>query len=282
MARIDEIKKEITDAFVENESVIEQYKLIAGKTFDEQFSRASIESVLFYSSAYRAWLIEELFNYNLQLMDEKIRNQRVHTLGWYRSTALNFQYGKEFRNDLTEYDNSDLTDEEIEAQRIVKKCSVAKADADKPTLTVKVHKANGKLSGAEMAAFSAYMTDKADPGVNISVVSSDADKLVLYITIRYDVMAMDEFGNRLLDGKKVVDETVVNHLNNLEFNGTFYPSLLEQELMRQTGIRIATIRSAMAGNNGAMPTEFTDQYTPYSGAIEIDTDIDLHVEYERF
>ena len=280
MARIDEIKREITADFISREEIIDAYEL-DGRTFEEQFSKVSIESILFYVGAYRALLIEELFEHNLALIDDKIRNQRVHTLGWYRTTALEYQHGKEFRGDLTEYDNSDLTDEEIEAQRIIKKCSVTKADTDKPTLIVKVHKADGKLDAVEKTAFEAYMDAKADAGVNISVVSENADRLVLYMTIRYDAMLMDEFGKRHLDGKYPVNETVAAHLNSLPFNGTFYPSLLEQELMRQSGIRIATIQLAEAGIEGSAPESFIDEYAPFSGALSINPS-DLHPNYERF
>jgi hypothetical protein len=282
MTRIAELKKEITDNFISHEEIIEAYGLDTTKSFEEQFSKASLESIMFYNDAYRALLIEELFKHNLEMMDEKIRNQRVHTLGWYRTTALEFQYGKEFREDLAEYDNAGMTDEEIEAQRIIKKCSVTKAETYEPTLIVKVHKADGKLGANEKTAFEAYMADKADAGVHVSIISENADRLVLYVTIRYDAMLMDGNGMRFSDGKSPVQDAVKSHLNNLEFNGTFYPSMLEQEWMRQTGIRVATIRMAMAGSDGLTPAEFIDEYAPLSGAIDIDTETDLYVTYGRF
>jgi len=282
MARIDEIKREITDSFISNPEVIEAYGLVPGKTFDEQFSRVSLENIFFYIVAFRVLLIEELFKYNLELIDEKIRNQRPHTLGWYRQMALNFQFGKEFRDDITEYDNTGMTDDEIEAQRIIRKCSVTKADTVKPTLIMKVHKADGKLNADEKTAFIAYMDAVADAGVHVSIISENADRLVLYLTIRYDAMVLDENGVSFLNGVSPVPDAIVEHLANLQFNGTFFPSMLQQDLMRQTGVRLATIRRAMAGVHGSEPTEIFDQYMPYSGAIKINTDIDLHIRYERF
>ena len=282
MARIDEIKREITDNFISHEEIIKAYGLDENKTFDEQFSNVAIENILFYNGAYRALLVEELFKHNLDLIDERIRNQRPHTLGWYRQTALNFQFGGHFFDDITEYDNTGLTADEIEAQRIIRKCSVSKADTNKPTLIIKVHKADGKLEADERTAFEAYMDAKADAGVNLSIISENADRLELFLTIRYDAMVMDADGRRFIDNSFPVAETITEHLRNLQFNGVFYPSKLEQDLMRQTGIRVATVRTARAGSAGSSPTEFIDHYMPFSGAVVIDVENDLHVRYERF
>jgi len=244
-------------------------------------SSVAVWRLFFYVIAVSLWLQETLFEKHVEIVDEKIRNQRPHTLGWYRQQALNFQFGKEFRDDITEYDNSGMTADEIEAQRIIRKCSVTKAQTVKPTLIMKVHKADGKLETDEKTAFIAYMDAIADAGVHVSVISENADRLVLYLTIRYDAMVMDEHGVRFLDSVSPVPDTIVAHLANLPFNGEFFPTMLEQELMRQTGIRLASVRLAKAGVYGAEPTELVDAYTPYSGAIIIDTETDLHVRYER-
>ena len=245
-------------------------------------SATAMWRLIFYVVAVAHWLQETLFEKHVEIVDEKIRNQRPHTLGWYRTTALNFQFGKEFRDDITEYDNSGMTDDEIDAQRIIRKCSVTKAETVKPTLIMKVHKADGKLEADEKTAFVAYMDALADAGVHISIISENADRLVLYLTIRYDAMVLDENGVRFLDGVEPVPAAIVAHLANLQFNGTFFPSMLEQDLMSQTGVRLATIRRALAGVHDAEAAEIFDHYTPYSGAITINTDIDLHVIYERF
>ena len=268
--------REIFNAMVETKN---QMPELASLTSN---SSVAVWRLLFYVVSVAHWLQETLFEKNLEIIDEKIRNQRPHTLGWYRTTALNFQYGKEFMPDITEYDNSGMTAEEIEAQRIIRKCSVSKAETVKPTLIMKVHKSDGKLETDEKTAFIAYIDALADAGVNVSVISEDADRLVLYLTIRYDAMVLDENGVRFLDGVEPVPEAIVAHLANLQFNGTFFPSMLQQDLMQQTGVRLATIRRALAGVHGAEPTEFFDHYMPYSGAIKINTGIDLYITYERF
>ncbi|NDV45514.1 hypothetical protein D0T49_00405 [Paludibacter sp. 221] len=286
MARtIDEIKQTITDLFISYEAVQNAYSLTPGLTFEQQFSKVSLESIFFYVVAFAVWTLESLFDIFLSSVDERIQNQRAHTLGWYRLAALNFQFGGVWRDDITEYNNDALTDDEIEAQRIVKKCSVTKADSIKPTLIVKVAKADGSpLTGDEKQAFDAYMEDVADAGVNISAISAPADRLVLYMTIRYDGMTLDANGMKFLDGSHPVADGVKQHLNALEWNGVFYPSMLEQYLMTQqgNGVRVATVRTAYAGVNGGNLSEIADKYEPYSGAIHCDTDVDLYVTYEKF
>ena len=263
-------------------------EMVAAKEAEPTLAQLSSNSatalwrLLFYVVASAHWLIESLFDLHGSEVDERIRAQRPHTLGWYRQTALDFQFGKEFMPDLTEYDNSGLTADEIDEQRIVRKCAVNPADMDRPTLIVKVAKADGKLTGEELIAFTAYMDAKADAGVNIETISKDPDRLVLLMVIRYDAMAMDSDGNRLIDGRRPVEDVAIEYLASLPFNGVFYPSKLEQELMRQPGIRVATIRLAQAAMAEQVPVDITDKYLPYSGALTIDVANDLHVTYERF
>ena len=274
MERIDEIKREITDSFTSNEAIIEGYGLDTSKTFNEQFSPVSVESILFYNAAFRALLVEQLISHNIDLMDYKIRNQRAHTLGWYRTTALNFQYGGHFFDDITEYDNTGLTDEQIAAQRIVTKCSVSVNEGiNRPTITVKVHKTDGKLNDSEKSAFVDYIGAKADAGVVVNVVSQDADVLQLWITIYTDATPIN---------REAIPTAIKSHLNSLPFNGTLFPSLLEQFLMQQPGVRIATVTTARAGTHGATTQPVLSSYLPDSGAITIDVENDLHIRYERF
>ncbi len=61
MARsIAEIKKTMTDGFVTNEEAKARYGLDTSKTFDEQFSKVSIESILYYVVASAIYILEVL------------------------------------------------------------------------------------------------------------------------------------------------------------------------------------------------------------------------------
>ena len=294
MARtIQEIKKEMTDDFIDNGIVIEKYDLAPReeeKSFEEQFSKVSLESLLFYIFANEAQTLETLFDTHRDAVSDMILTQRPHTIGWYRQTALNFQYERDLRSDLAEYDNTGLSDEEITKERIVTKCSVTKAEfIQKPTLIVKVAKADSCLDKKEEAAFKAYMEAKADAGVHLRIITGEPDRLWLSLIIRHDGLVVDDNGNCLLNSEEnPVKEAIKKHLNNLVFNGTFYPSLLEQELMQLPGIKIATVWVSKAApySTQKLPQQelpqFVDKYQPMTGALKIDLEEDLHVEYELF
>ena len=62
MARtIAEIKDGIAGDFMRNEDVARAYGFEAGDSFTAHFSKASVESVLFYIFACAAWIVESLF-----------------------------------------------------------------------------------------------------------------------------------------------------------------------------------------------------------------------------
>ncbi len=266
MARtIKEIKETMTKKWMEDSAICEKYgfELDDQRTFEQYFSRASIESIWFYIVAFAHWTIETLFDKHTTEVDEKIRMQRNHTIAWYRTTAMNFQFSTafnpQFLPDITEYDNTNFTEDDIEEMKIIRKCSVTVADMDKPTLIIKVHKADGPLTEEELEAFETYMSAKADAGVNLRIVSEAADKLVLSITVRRDPMVLDVEGLHLTSREDILRDTVEKHLENLIFNGAFYPTRLEQELMLQPGIRVATVTEARAGVNGSgEPAVFDD------------------------
>ena len=55
-----EWKKIITDEWLLQPSVAEKYGIDSSKSFEEQFSVVSIESLLFYAQAYGLMLLEKI------------------------------------------------------------------------------------------------------------------------------------------------------------------------------------------------------------------------------
>lgn len=283
MARtIDEIKKEMTDAFMADATIRDKYGLSEEDTFSSKFSRVSLESILFYLHAVRTWVLEKLFDAHLAEVREIAEKKRAHTLSWYRDKALSFQFGKTLAPDVAEYDNSDLTDEEVEAMQIVKKCSAQTTDAIRPTIQIKAAKEDAPLEGEELVAFKNYMSQIADAGLKVVCISGQPDTLLLQITVIYDSLVLDSDGNRYVGGENPVKETIKRHLSDLPFNGVFYPRRLELDLMSLDGVRVAHITSAKAGATRQVLTDIVEEYNPYYGAINCDVENDLNVVYEPF
>lgn len=283
MARtIAEIKKEMTDEFMADETLQEKYGFSSGDTFSERFSKVSIENILINLHAVRAWAMENLFEAHQREVEEIAEAKRPHTLLWYRDKAMSFQYGCTLSPDSAVYDNTGMTDEEVAESLIVKKCSAQTTEAVRPTIQVKAAKADDPLTATELEALQNYMEQIADAGLKVVCVSGEPDVLELHITVLYDSLVLDSTGGRYIGGARPVDETVERHLADLPFNGVFYPRLLENDLMKQDAVRVAHVTLARAGANRSSMADIGESYNPYYGAIQCDLDNDLHVTYEPF
>lgn len=283
MARtIDEIKKEMADDFMSNADIREKYGFSEGARFSDVFSKVSIENILFCLHAVRTWVLETLFDKHAEEVRELAERKRPHTLKWYREKALAFQYGYSLSDEIAEYDNTGMTEEDVERSQIVTKCSVQTTSNIRPTLQVKAAKDDGPLNSTELQAFTSYMKDIADAGISVNCVSGRPDALALRITVLYDSLVLSSDGIAYVGGGNPVKETITRHLSNLEWNGVFYPAYLEKELMEQDGIRVAHVTRASAGPTGAQMETIGEYYEPYYGAIECDVDKDLMVTYEPF
>lgn len=274
MARtIAEITNDIRNRWMNDEALAEKYGYAIGGVWGEHFSKVSIESLLTYFVATCHYVTENMFDRHLEEIDATI-SKRAHTLNWYREKALSFQKGFPLRDDIAEYDNGSASEEEIEASKIVKKCACTTALANYPTILVKAAKDDSPLSESELAQFSAYMEEIADAGVRVRCRSAQPDKLNFTCIVYYDELVLDAngvpfIGDTSSQGKKIAGE----YLQNLPYNGTLYINMLEQELMRHNGIKLAVVKDASAAYSGESGSEakvgITDFYTPYSGALQL-------------
>jgi len=277
---IAEIKATMTSAFIANETIINLYGLIPGKTFEEQFSKVSLESILFFIVASAIWIVEVFFDEHKAEVNEIIETKRPHTIDWYRQTALEFQYGYELSEESGEYDNTNLTEDEILASLIITKCSVQKTTSIKPTIIIKVATDAGALTDLQKTAFDAYMNKKADAGVYVVILTGNPDRLALWLKIIYDPLVLDSNGVALVGGNKPIDDAIKEHLRTLKFNGVFVSTYMLDALQKIDGIIIPIVLESKASQYGFTLSPFSEIYAPYSGAIEIDVENDLHVTYE--
>lgn len=287
MARtIEEIKKEMTDTFMADTTLQEAYGFDPTKTFAEQFSKVSIESVLLYVVATAVWVLENLFDRHQEEVSDTI-SKRAHTLVWYREKAFAFQYGYDLREDVAEYDNSSLTAEEVEASRIVKKCSCESVGSVFPSIKIKASTADGAMTQSQLDAFTAYIGEIADAGLNVAIVSRNPDKLGLSMTVVYDPLLMDSRGTLYNDGvQHAVEKYIEEYLSSLEYNGDFYPNMLESYLMTRTGVKVANITAAWCKPDGENASNITGKlkHSPASGAFTFDNSIayNLTITYKPF
>ena len=97
MRTIDDIKKQMTAAYMADKTVRERYGLTGNVTFEETFSKVSIESILFYVVASAIYVIEALFYNHKKDVEERISTAVLASLPWYHTISREFQYGDDLK-----------------------------------------------------------------------------------------------------------------------------------------------------------------------------------------
>ena len=94
MARtVQEIKTQMTDAFMADQTIRERYGLREGDTFSSRFSVASLESILFFIVASAHYVLERIFDQFKADVIKQINSSVVATIPWYHQQALSYQHG---------------------------------------------------------------------------------------------------------------------------------------------------------------------------------------------
>lgn len=267
MARtVEEIKLSITSAFVANPQVITYYGLESGKTFDEQFSKLSLESIIFSVIASAMFVVESLFDTHKTDIESKLAERMAHNKMWYKNKALAFQYGHSLVPESDYYEPIDTN------AQIIKHASVD--ETDDGFLQIKVAKESEEsleaLTETEQTAFTGYMAKVKDAGVNIRVISQEADHLRLVIDIYYDPIVLGETGNRL-DGtnNSPVQQAISKYLENLPFNGEFTIMALTDALQAVNGVVVPQVLSADSYYGTADWVIITAIHQPHAGWMRV-------------
>lgn len=244
MARtIQEIGTYIKTLFIENESVQEAYGLAPGKTFDEQFSKVSLEAILIYVFSSSAWLLEQSWGAFRVETEQRIDAAYVTSLPWYFRKALEFQNGDRLSfNEKTYsfgYANVDVS------KQIVKNVAVRQVTDENVTkLKIYFSDANKQpLTGDARVSFETYIREIGAAGTHYLFVSEAPDALRVHLRIYYDALVLDSAGTRLEGGGKPVEEAIESYLNSLEYGGVFYASKLVDVIQSTAGVKDVTLEA---------------------------------------
>ena len=244
---IAEIKDGIAGDFMRNEDVARAYGFEAGDSFTAHFSKASVESVLFYIFACAAWIVESLFDEHRREVNSCIEEILPHRPKWYRDKVLAFMKDKILVADTDYYDTAGMSDADIEAARVVK-YAAATESSDASLLTIKVAGENGgvrqRLDGETETQLAAYIAEFKDAGVRINLVNIDADTFNCEVDIYYDPMLLPE------EVEGACRETVRAYIEDLPFNGEYTNMALVDELQKVEGVKIVEFRGATTSANG--------------------------------
>ena len=282
MARtLKEIKDAMTATFCQERAVVEKYELNPKKSFDQQFSSASIENILFYCFAFAIWTLEVLFDKHRTEVERRIEQLEPHTLRWYVNKAKAFMYGYQLVKDADYYDTTELSETDIDKARVVK-YAVASESNTVVYLKVAARGEDGqpaKLNASQFASLTSYMNSVKDAGVAIKLVNENADNIRINMVVYYDPTVMNSDG-AVSDGTQPVLEAVKTVITNLPFNGVFRKSDLLAAVIDVPGVEVADIVSVKVKTANA--ADFADVMgydKPYSGYYAIES---LNVSYRSY
>lgn len=242
MARtIQEIAEFIKEKFVANASLQELYGLVSERTFDEQFSKTSIEARLIDVFASAAWALEQIWDAFRAETEEIVDGSYVTSEAWYYQKALEFQMGDDLayneRSYRFEYPVID------ETKRVVKNVAIRQV-MDEDVTKLKVYFSDVRkqpLTGDVRIAFEAYMREIGAAGTHYLFVSEPPDEIRVHLHVYYDALVLDSNGERLEGGGKPVEEAVERYLNELEYGGVFYASKLVDVIQQAEGVKDVTL-----------------------------------------
>jgi len=250
-------------------------------------SRLSIFGAIAYVFAFMAWLVETMFDEHKAEIIALLAKDRAHIVTWYRTMAREFQYGQTFNRDLGKYENIGLTDEQVEAQKIIVQAAVNEVVINGSVeVTIKVVRLVGgdfaPIDDDQHEAMNAYIAKRKDGGVNAIIKSLPADSLKLDLDIFYDPLVLNDSGQRI-DGNATapVKDAINEYLKNLEFNGEYANNRLTDKLQAVDGIVLPVVKTAWAKYGLFTFSIIDERYIPDAGYIRL-ADADLNIQWRPY
>lgn len=242
-------------------------------------SKVAVFRLFAYIIASSIWLLESIIDNHKKEIDTALYEQKSGTPRWYRNMSLAFQYGFDLLEDSDKFDNTGYTDDQIEASKIIKYCSV-KESIESNRLTIKVAGESGDalepLDDTQITAFLQYMSEVKYAGVKLNVVNNPADKLLLNMQIYRDVLVIDENGVSILNGDKPVEKAIRSYMKTLPFDGVLVLNDLIAHLRAVEGVDDANITIATSSIYDTATSSYTAfqpinvKTIPIAGYFEIE------------
>jgi hypothetical protein len=264
----------MADRYVSNPEVRHTYGFDADSAFEDVFSMVSIESLLFNEVAAAGWTLESLFDLFRSEVEWQLSELKPHTLRWYANKAKAFRFWQALIPETDRYDDTGMTEEQIEATQVVKHAAAVEGgEVDQFRLLIKVAgESDGNLSpltGQQLTALSDYFKKVKDAGVKLDITSSNADDLTGYIRIYYNPMVMASDGMLLAGGGSPVRTAIDGYLRNLPFNGLFTVMALTDAIQRAAGVDIVQVVDLYSRQAQVPYTTVVDRLTPYAGYMRV-------------
>lgn len=268
MARpIPDIRREISTAFIADPTIQQGYQLDPSKSYDEQFSKVSLESILFFVFASAIHRLERLFDQHRSDIALLVTEAEPHTLRWYAQRTKAYLHGYALPPYKDRYDLSQLTDEEVRRASLVR---YAVASEYRGTVHIKVagEDKEGRpqvLPEDVLTPLTLYLQTIKDAGVQLRITSSAGDELRLALTI-YLTPSLLVRGQPSEDLDKRIRSAIQRNVADLPFDGVFRPSDLVVALSQISGVEASNVTASSARPSAYDSfADFTGYHRPASG-----------------
>lgn len=279
MARsISEIKRTMTDAFMQDEAIRDAYGLSADKTrFADCFSAVSLENLLFYIVAACHYVLESIFEKFTQDVEQKISRAVVASIPWYFDKAKAFQYGDALvlnpRTFGYEYAKVDTSKQRVKYVAVRDRGAsiemLVSAEQDgKPT----------PLPDEVLTAFKHYINAIKIAGVVINVRTRKADELSIAVKVVVDPLKINRQGVDIASSEKVVEHAIENYLADIVYGGTFNKTKLVDAIQRVDGVVDVVLGTCKCKAGDEFKEIAGNNYTAVGGSF-IAVGLDKTIEY---
>jgi hypothetical protein len=226
----------MTDQFMAEPVIREKYGLSANDSFDEKFSKVSLENIYFFIVAAAIFALEAIFEQFKADVDNRIAEAVLASIPWYHKVCMDFQYGDELV-----YDEKTKTfgyAEVNESKKLIKYAAV-RENASGINILVSGDE-NGvpkALSDDVLTVFKTYLNKRKPAGVLFQVYSYDPDLIQLDLTVQYDPMLLNADGSIIGDTAKFpIESAVKEYLSGIVYGGTFNKTKLVDAVQGATGV----------------------------------------------
>ena len=243
MRTIAEIKESITQEFMQNEDAAKIWGFSKGASWDSVMGRMSVENVIIHVVAVCCYVVERLMGQHKKEVETMISVKVPHSSRWYCDKTLSFLDGEKLIEDSDEYDLSRMTQEEIEAKRIVKYAVAVETENDgSNVLMIKVAGEDSEgnrqpLTNEGASRLKAYLGEIKDAGVKIDLVNEAPDQLILDLTIYYNALYKND------ELKTQCEASLKQYVENLDFDGVWSRNGIVDAVRGVEGVELVQIKS---------------------------------------
>lgn len=234
-------------------------------------SRVAVWKIFFYAAAFMWNALDALHDLFRAETDDKISRLKPHSAKWFVEIAKAFQYGYDLATDEAYYDNTLLTEDQVNASKIV---TYAAAVEQERGIRIKVAKGTTTLSALtapELSAFGAYMERVKPAGIKLLITSNQPDDLRAKLRVFYNPLVLMPSGGRI-DGVSAepVQDALRDYLKNLPFNGLFVSQYAVDALQKVEGV-VIVMADSFSARYGALEFANIDvEYNPDAGYLQLE------------